>query len=152
KIYLTIASSKESQIEGYRQMSKDVNTMYEESAKWARKVLYDQNTYGLSSSLLDIYDTRKPDGPEHIFIMSMDKSGIEEGNFSSIDKMFIPYKNGVSLWFANPNGTFTKATNNGWGVFVTTDLFANSFANNDKRKTELMSKRFYTREDGSAFE
>src|SRR5690606_5089896 len=76
----------------------------------------------------------------------------EEGNFSSIDKMFIPYKNGVSLWFANPNGTFTKATNNGWGVFVTTDLFANSFANNDKRKTELMSKRFYTREDGSAFE
>ncbi|MBL1408272.1 RagB/SusD family nutrient uptake outer membrane protein [Sphingobacterium faecale] len=152
KVYLSIASSKESQLEGYLDMQKDVGQMYAEAEKWSRKVLYDQNTYGLSTQLLDIYDTRKPDGPEHIFIMSMDKSGIDEGNFSSIDKMFIPYRNGVSLWFLNPDGSYTRSTNMGWGVFVTTDMFANSFANNDRRKTQLMAKRYYTKADGSSFE
>lgn len=152
KVYLSIASSKENQVNGYKEMNKDIAQMYQYAAEWSRKVLYDQSTYGLSPDLISIYDTRKPDGPEHIFIMSMDKSGVDEGNFSSIDKMFIPYKNGTSLWFANPDGTYTKSTNMGWGVFMTTELFANSFDASDKRKTELMAKRFYTKEDGSTSE
>jgi len=152
KVYLSIASSKESQVNLYRDMQRDVTLMYDSAAYWSRKVLYDQSEYGLSPDLLSIYDTRKPEGPEHIFIMSMDKSGIDEGNFSSIDKMFIPYKNGGSLWFPNPDGTYTQATNMGWGVFVTTDLFANSYADGDKRKSQLMAKRYYTKADGSAWE
>lgn len=152
KAYLSIASSKESNVPYYKGMARDVAQMYDSASYWAHKVLYDQTEYRLDPDLLNIYNTRNPDGLEHIFIMSMDKSGIEEGNFSSIDKMFIPYKNGTSLWFKNPDGTFTKSTNMGWGVFTTTNHFANTYANNDLRKTVLMSKRYYTKEDGSAWE
>ncbi len=152
KAYLSMASSKESQVNLYREMRREVSLAYDSAAYWGRKVLYEQTEYGLSPDLLSIYDTRQPEGPEHIFIMSMDRSGIAEGNFSSIDKMFIPYKNGASLWFPNPDGTYTRATNMGWGVFMTTDLFADSYAADDRRKTQLMARRFYTQADGSAWE
>lgn len=149
KAYLSIASSKESNVRLYKEMSRDVQQMYDSAAYWGRKVLYDQTQYELDDNLRNIYDVNKPNGPEHIFLLSMDRTGISEGNFSSIDKMFIPYNDGGSLWFSNEDGTYTRATNQGWGVFRTTDLFANSFAPADKRKTELMARRFYTRADGS---
>jgi hypothetical protein len=152
KAYLTLASSKQSNLALYRDSKRDFSLMYDSAAYWSGKVLYEQSEYKLDNDLLNIYDVKKPNGPEHIFILSMDKTGIQEGNFSSIDKMFIPYKNGSNLWFKNPDETFTKATSNGWGVFLITDQFANTYENKDKRKSVLMSKRYYTNSTGSTWD
>ena len=35
--------------------------------------------------------THKPTGKEHIFIMSMDRTGESEGQYSKISKMYLPY-------------------------------------------------------------
>lgn len=150
KVYLSIASSKETGVNLYKDMNRDVTQMYDSASYWSHKVLFDQTEYALDNDLMNIYNVAHPEGPEHIFLLSMDKSGIEEGNFSSIDKMFIPYNDGGSLWFKNPDGSLSKATNQGWGVFLITDLFANTFDKNDKRKIQLMSKEFYLNAEGTA--
>lgn len=149
KLYLSIASSKESNVSLYRDMGKDVNQMYDSAAYWADKVLNGQQEYKLDADLLNVYDVSKPTGAEHIFLLSMDKSGINEGNFSSIDKMFIPYNNGGSVWFPNPDGSFTKSTDQGWGVFRITDAYAAAFNTNDFRKKWLMSKKIYNNASGT---
>lgn len=142
KAYLTIASSKESGVPKYADMTKNVQTMYDSSAFYAHKVLYDQNEYSLDPDLTHIYDVNAPEGPEHIFIMSMDRTGQNEGNYSKIAMMFQPWVDGVPFYIKNPDGTLTYTTN-GWEVFTTTDAFYNSFAASDKRKTELLVTKVY---------
>ncbi|UIR56968.1 RagB/SusD family nutrient uptake outer membrane protein [Sphingobacterium sp. SRCM116780] len=149
KVYLTMASAKESNVSLYRDIPRDVKTMYDSAAYWSSKVLTEQSTYKFDENLLNIYDVKHPDGPEHIFLLSLDKSGIAEGNFSSIDKLFMPYKDGAMLYFKNLDGTYTGATNRGWGVFKITEQFANTFADNDLRKSTLMSKGFYKDANGT---
>jgi len=151
KVYLVIASAKESNVKLYKDMNKDITQMYDSASYWSHKVLYDQTVYSMDTTLLNIYNSNKPDGPEHIFILAYDRSGTNEGEFSSIDKLWIPYASGSPLWFPNPDGTYTKATNQGWGVFLPTDAFVNSYDNADKRKTQLLSKRYYTSSDGKTF-
>ena len=80
RTYLTIASAKESGVDKYREMNKDVNVMYDSAAYYASKVLYDQTNYHLDTDLLHIYNVDYPNGPEHIFIMSGDRTGTSEGN------------------------------------------------------------------------
>lgn len=147
KVYLTIASSKESGVSKYTNMSIDVAKAYEESAKYAKMVLVDQNQYGLEEDLLNIYDVERPDGKEHIFIMSMDRSGLEEGNFSKIGMMFHPWVDGEGYYLKNPDGKFTYASN-GWEVFQTEKDFYNTFDDNDKRKTQLLVTEVYDKSGG----
>lgn len=142
RTYLTIASAKESGVEKYKEMNKDVNVMYDSAAYYASKVLYDQSNYHLDTDLHHIYDVDYPDGPEHIFIMSGDRTGTSEGNYSKIGMMFHPWVDGVPFYIKNPDGTFTYATN-GWDVFRTNSAFYNTFAGNDKRKTELIVSSVY---------
>jgi len=142
KVYLTIASSKESGVAKYTEMAIDVNTAYEEAANWAHKVLYDQSQYHIDNDLIHIYDVDAPDGPEHIFIMSMDRSGQDEGNYSKIAMMFHPWVDGVPYYLKNPDNTFTYATN-GWEVFQTTISFFNTFSEVDKRRSELLVTNVY---------
>jgi len=142
KAYLTIASSKESGLPKYTEMTENVTAMYDSAAHYARKVLYDQTEYALDTTLLNIYDVYHPDGPEHIFIMSMDRSGTSEGGYSKIAMMFHPWVAGAGYYLRNPDGTLTFATN-GWEVFMTTTAFYNSYAATDKRKTQLMVTQVY---------
>lgn len=142
KTYLTIASSKESGVPKYADMSKDVHMMYDSAAYFSGKVLHDQTEYSLDPQLTHIYDVNAPNGPEHIFIMSMDRTGLNEGNFSKIAMMFQPWVDGVPYYIKNPDGTLTYTTN-GWEVYQTTTAFYNSFAANDKRKTELLVTKIY---------
>lgn len=142
KAYLTIASSKESGVAKYTDMTENVTAMYDSAAFYAHKVLYDQTEYALDTTLLNIYDVYHPDGPEHIFIMSMDRSGTSEGAYSKIGMMFHPYLAGAGYYLKNPDGTLTYATY-GWEVFMTTTAFYNSYAATDKRKTELMVTQVY---------
>jgi hypothetical protein len=142
KTYLTVASSKESGVPKYVDMIKDVQTMYDSAAYFAGKVLKDQTEYSLDPQLTHIYDVNATDGPEHIFIMSMDRTGLNEGNYSKIGMMFQPWVGGAPYYIKNPDGTLTYTTN-GWEVFQTTPVFYNSFAANDKRKTELLVTEVY---------
>ncbi|MEI7523020.1 MAG: RagB/SusD family nutrient uptake outer membrane protein [Mariniphaga sp.] len=140
--YLTIASSKESGVPKYAQMTKDVKTMYDSAAYYSRKVLYDQSHYSLDNDLQHIYNVDYPDGPEHIFIMSQDRTGLNEGNYSKIGMMFHPWVDGVPYYIKNADNTLTYTTN-GWEVFKTTDAFYNTFFITDKRKTDLLVTKIY---------
>ena len=61
-------------------MTFDVDTYYSKAVEYAGHVVDDpaQTTYHLDPNLMDIYDVEKPTGPEHIFIMSMDRTGKSE--------------------------------------------------------------------------
>ena len=142
KTYLTIASSKESGVVKYKDMKKDVALMYDSAAIYAHKVLYDQTEYSIDHSLLNIYDIKYPEGPEHIFIMSMNGSGNSEGEYSKIGMMFHPWVAGVPYYLKNLDGTLTYCSY-GWEVFQTTNAFYNSYDSNDKRKTQLLVTQVY---------
>lgn len=142
RTYLTMASAKESGVEKYKEITKDVNALYDSAAYYSSKVLYDQTNYHLDSDLLHIYNVDYPNGPEHIFIMSGDRTGTSEGNYSKIGMMFHPWVDGVPFYIKNPDGTFTYSTN-GWDVFRTNSAFYNTFGSNDKRKTDLIVSNVY---------
>ncbi len=142
KSYLTMASAKESGAYLYSDLTKDVGTMYDSAAYFAAKVLYDQEEYSLDTNMLDIFDVGNPTGPEHIFIMSMDVSGLSEGEYSKIGMMFHPWVAGVPYYIKNPDGSYTYSTY-GWEVFQTTESFYNSYLPGDKRKTDLLVTEVY---------
>ncbi len=142
KVYLTIASSKESGLPKYKDMAADVAKSYEEAALWSRKVLYDQTQYSLDANLQHIYNVDAPNGSEHIFIMSGDRTGLNEGNYSKIGMMFHPWVDGVPFYIKNTDNTYTYTTN-GWEVFNLTNAFYTSYADADKRKTDLLVTNVY---------
>lgn len=142
KVYLYIASSKEHNVPLYTAMTKDVATMYQLAAKNANDVITGQSVYGFENNLLDIYDVEKPLGKENIFLLSMDRTGATEGDYSKISKLFIPYIDGATIYMKNPDNTYTKS-HDGWNVFQTLNGFYNSYDNADKRKTELFVTTTY---------
>ncbi|VBB45837.1 SusD family protein [uncultured Paludibacter sp.] len=145
KAYLFMASAKEHNVPLYRDMRRDFNQMYDSASYYAGKVINDQTTYKFDNSLLDIYDVEKNHGPEHIFLMSMDRTGSTEGEYSKISKMFIPYIGGATVYLDNGNGTFIP-THDGWSVYQTTTPFYESFNSNDKRKTQLIVTKVYDKD------
>lgn len=76
KAYLYIASAKEHGVPQYAAMSHDVDEYYAEAVKYAGLVVDnpEQTVFRFDDNLLDIYDVERPAGPEHIFIMSMDRT------------------------------------------------------------------------------
>lgn len=142
KAYLFMASAKEHNVPLYKDLSQNTDALYDSAAYYAGKVINEQTTYHFDSSLLDIYDVDNPIGPEHIFIMSMDRTGTVEGQYSKISKMFIPYVDGGTLYLDNYNGTYSP-THDGWSVYQTTSAFYNSFDAADKRKTQLIVDKVY---------
>ncbi|MCI2081567.1 MAG: RagB/SusD family nutrient uptake outer membrane protein [Bacteroidales bacterium] len=150
KLYLTAASSKESGVAYYSDMTESVDTLYADAALYAKKVLDASQSgecpFGMSDSLKDIYDVTKPNGPEQVFIMSMDRTGQKEGNYSKIGMLFMPYNNGNNFYVKS--GSSTWPSHYGYEVFPTTTAFYDSFADIDRRKTELMNTKMYNA-DGS---
>ena len=141
KLYLTAASSKESGVAKYVDMKAGVDELYSNSALYAKKVL-DASTsgecpFGLSTNLNDIYNVEKPDGPEHVFIMSMYRTGQNEGNYSKIGMLFMPYNNGNNFYVKSEGSIW--ASHYGYEVFPTNSKFYGSFDSADKRKTDLMN-------------
>lgn len=142
KVYLFIASAKEHNVPLYASMNKDVNEMYQLAAKNSNDIITGQSVYGFENNLLSIYDVEKPLGRENIFLLSMDRTGATEGDYSKISKLFIPYIDGATIYLKNPDNTYSKS-HDGWSVFQTKSDFYNSFDNADKRKTELMVTTTY---------
>ncbi|UII20684.1 RagB/SusD family nutrient uptake outer membrane protein [Fulvivirga ligni] len=146
KVYLFMASSKDHGVPQYSTLSQDVNQMYDSAAFFSGQVINDQGQYGFDSDLLNIYDVNEADGPEHIFIMSMDRGGLIEGDYSKISKLFIPYVSGSSIYLPDGDGTYT-VSHDGWSVMQTNESFYSSFDGSDKRAQVLLVDSVFN-EDG----
>ncbi|QCR21008.1 RagB/SusD family nutrient uptake outer membrane protein [Pontibacter sp. SGAir0037] len=132
KVYVTLASAKSTNSPGY-DFVMNADEMYASAKAYSEKVLYDQSLYSLDPSLKNIFDVTKEDGPEHIFSVSTDRTGPQEGNFSKLPLLFIPSIDGAV--FRLEDGT---AVMSGWNHLVIEPGHYNSYAANDKRKTELI--------------
>lgn len=119
--------------------------MYTQAAYWSRKVVFDyKETYNFDNDLRSIYDVTKPDGPEHIFIMGIDRSGTHEGMYSKIPLQFLPNNGSAPIYIRYSDGSLQKGNGNGWGVFLIEDNFVEkTFLATDKRRTELIHKDIY---------
>lgn len=145
KVYLTLASSIASRAPGYTDSPRDADQMYTEAASWSRKVVFDYNaTYNFDNDLRAIYDVAKPDGPEHIFIMGIDRSGTHEGMYSKIPLQFLPNNGSAPIYIRYGDGTLQRGNGNGWGVFLIEDNFVErTFLATDRRRTELIHRDIY---------
>ncbi|MDF7814196.1 RagB/SusD family nutrient uptake outer membrane protein [Hymenobacter sp. YC55] len=137
KVYLTEASGKATGSPGY-DFVPDANTLYDQAKTYANYVLTQGAGYGLDPDLKAIYDVTKKNGPEHIFDVATDRSGLSEGNYSKLPLMFIPYIDGATFKLADS----TKVIS-GYNHFVTEPALYNSFAATDKRKTDLIPNKAY---------
>lgn len=145
KTYLTVASAKANRAYLYSDMDIDVSQMYDSCAFYAGKVINDYKAqYDFDEDLRHIYDVNYPDGPEHIFIMPIERSGTQEGNYSKLPLMFLPSNSSIPFYIKYSDGSLQKANGNGWGVFLCNDDFVeNSFSAVDKRRTELIHRDIY---------
>ena len=145
KVYLTLASSIACKAPGYASAPRNADEMYTQAAYWSRKVVFDyKETYNFDSDLRSIYDVTKPDGPEHIFIMGIDRSGTHEGMYSKIPLQFLPNNGSAPIYIRYSDGSLQKGNGNGWGVFLIEDNFVEkTFLATDKRRTELIHKDIY---------
>ncbi|GAA4236861.1 RagB/SusD family nutrient uptake outer membrane protein [Postechiella marina] len=142
KVYLNMASGKDNNAVGYRDMSIDANAMYTEAANWSAKVLNEQSEFAFDDSLSNIYDVEYPDGPEHIWLISMDRTGDNTEEFGSTQLMWLPWGPGASYYVKNPEGVMEPAQN-GWEVYQIEDNFITTFDIADKRRTDLMDDKIY---------
>ncbi len=145
KAYLYLASAKEHQAPKYSDMQLDVENYYSEAAKYAGLVVdnAEQTTFHFEENLLDIYDVDKPTGPEHIFIMSMDRTGESEGQYSKISKMYLPYVSGATIYLRQGDTEEMIPTHDGWGEYQTEMGFYDSFENGDRRHDWLFCSEVY---------
>lgn len=143
KAYLYVASAKEHGVMEYREMKRNVEEMYDSARVYADKVVNGQTLYGFDPDLLSIYDVENPTGPEHIFMMSMDRTGVTEGQYSKISKMFIPYISGSTIYLRQGDSSDFIPSHDGFGEYCTTNTFYNMFAANDLRRTHLIVSKVY---------
>jgi hypothetical protein len=77
----------------------------------------------------------------------MDRSGVIEGDYSKISKMFIPYVAGGDIYLDDKDGTYTKS-HDGWSVFQTNNHFLDSFEDGDLRADLLIVDSVYNAQGG----
>lgn len=146
KAYLYLASAKDYQVPQYKDMDFDVDDYYAKAAEAAAGVVDnpEQTTYGFDPDLMHIYDVQYPDGPEHLFIMSMDRTGESEGQYSKISKMYIPYIAGGTVYLKQGDQDVLIPTHDGWSEYRTNIGFYNTmFETGDLRKDWLICKEVY---------
>lgn len=137
KVYLFAASAKESGVPKYNALTESVDNLYAKAAEYSGYVLNNQGEYAHDTNIQNIYNSEMPNGPEHIFILSLDRTGTQEGDYSKLSKYFIPYISGANVYLKNTDDSFSK-THDGWSVFQTNDDLYNSYEPTDKRRTELI--------------
>ncbi|HYG37516.1 MAG TPA: RagB/SusD family nutrient uptake outer membrane protein [Cytophagales bacterium] len=135
KVYLHLASSGESASPGYDFVTSP-EEMYTNAKTYSGKVVNEQSVFGFTESLREIWDIEKYKVPsavtEHIFDAAVDRNGAAEGNYSKLPNMFLP-----AIGF---NMILDDGINigQGWNHFQTEPAIYNFYADNDKRKTELI--------------
>ncbi|MDR1680321.1 MAG: RagB/SusD family nutrient uptake outer membrane protein [Prevotellaceae bacterium] len=149
KAYLYTASAKAHNVPLYGNMTLSAAQMYDSAAYYAGTVITGQNVYGFENNLLDIYDVANPRGREKIFLMSMDRSGASEGEYSKISKMFIPYISGSTIYLKQGDANTYIPSHDGYAEYRTEIAFYNSFDAADKRKTHLIADKVFSNSSGT---
>jgi len=145
KTYLYLASAKENAVPQYADMKFDVDDYYSKAVEAASGVVDNpaQTTYHFDDDLMHIYDVDYPDGPEHMFIMNMDRTGETEGQYSKISKMYIPYISGGTVYLKQGDRTEYIPTHDGWSEYRTNAGFYAEYETGDLRKDWLIVKEVY---------
>ncbi len=148
KAYLYVASAKDHGTPEYRDMSIDVDDYYAKAGEAAAIVVDNpaQTTYRLDPDLLGIFDVEKPNGPEHLFLMSMDRTGTSEGQYSKISKMYIPYIAGGEIFFKSGDSETLVGTHDGYSEYQTARSFYDSYAAGDLRRDWLICSTIYDKD------
>lgn len=145
KVYLYLASSKASGAPGYEFVTS-ADEMYAQAKSYAGKVIHEQTTYDFTNSLPDIFNIdiyKKAAVTEHIFDAAVDRSGDREGSFSKLPNMFLPADRPMTIRYdaLDPASPLINI-GQGWGHFRTESALYASFADNDKRKTQLIVSEY----------
>ncbi|MBL0744424.1 RagB/SusD family nutrient uptake outer membrane protein [Chryseolinea lacunae] len=146
KVYLHLASSKSSASPGYEFVS-NADEMYTQAAAYAGKVVNEQTTFAFTDNLVDIWNTeiyKKAAVSEHIFDAAVDRSGDREGSFSKLPNMFLPADRPMEIVY-NPSDPASAKINigQGWSHFRTEANLYNNYADDDKRKTDLIVSKYW---------
>jgi len=153
KVYLQLASSKSSGSPQYDFVT-NADELYAQAKTYAGKVINEQNTFGFTNNLVDIWNTeiyKTNTGSEHIFDAAVDRTGEIESNYSKLPNMFLPADRRMVIPYDPLVPTSSKINiGQGWGHFRTEAAIYNSYADNDKRKTQLIVSQ-YTGEDGASY-
>jgi starch-binding outer membrane protein, SusD/RagB family len=140
KVYLHLASSKGSGSPGY-EFVVDADAMYASAKTYAGKVINEQNVFGFTDNLRDIWNIdiykNSSSVTEHIFDVAVDRNGIDEGNYSKLPNMFLPY--------VGYNMVLDDGINigQGWNHFQMEPAIYNSYDGSDKRKSELIVSKVW---------
>jgi len=153
KVYLYLASAKEHGVSQYSDMDFDVDEYYTNAVTYATMVVdnAEQTTYSLEPNLLNIYDVDNPSDPELMWLMSMDRTGESEGQYSKLSKYFLPWTDAGTVNIINASDSTMIQTHAGWSVYQTGADFYDSFEDNDRRKTWLICNTLYN-EDGTVYQ
>ncbi|OHX67871.1 RagB/SusD family nutrient uptake outer membrane protein [Flammeovirga pacifica] len=136
KVYLQMASAKNTGVEGYEWVS-NAESNYTQAANYAKKVLQDQSTYTFEEDLLETWnvDTRIA-AKEHIFVAATDRNGLLEGEYTKLPMLFMPWADGAEQ-VVLPNGTTIPG--GGWEhLWVEDDFVANYDANDRRGSLEMI--------------
>ncbi|WP_210463354.1 RagB/SusD family nutrient uptake outer membrane protein [Rufibacter roseolus] len=153
KVYLHLASSKNSNSPGYGFVA-NADEMYAQAKTYSGKVINEQTAFGFTESLVDIWNTeiyKKAPVTEHIFDAAVDRTGEIESNYSKLPNMFLPADRRMVIPYDPLVPTSTNINiGQGWGHFRTESAIYNSYAADDKRKTQLIVSQ-YKGEDGASY-
>jgi hypothetical protein len=150
KVYLHLASSKATNSPGYEFVT-NADGMYTQALNWSGKVINDQTTFGFTDQLVDIWNTdiyKTAPVTEHIFDAAVDRSGAREGDFSKLPNMFLPADRPMSIHY-DPTDVSSPLINigQGWSHFRTESHIYNAYADDDKRKTQLIVSEYWNGAD-----
>ncbi|NME71685.1 RagB/SusD family nutrient uptake outer membrane protein [Flammeovirga aprica] len=130
KVYLQLASAKDTGVEGYEWVS-NANENYTLAANYAKKVLQEQSEFSFESDLMETWNVRnKATAKEHIFVSATDRNGLIEGEYTKLPMLFMPWAEGAPE-VVLPNGTVISG--GGWEHLWIEDDFVANYAAEDRR-------------------
>lgn len=143
KVYLTMATSRESNLTGYEFV--DVNEAYSEAKKYAALVMDDaQCPYKLETqSLWNIYDIKQRENCERVFCIALDHSGTPGNDFevSKLPMYWTPaLGSGSELTLHTAFGD--KLAFKGFSSFCYNQIFISQAEAGDKRISQLVGTKF----------
>ncbi|KXX68195.1 RagB/SusD family nutrient uptake outer membrane protein [Flammeovirga sp. SJP92] len=132
KVYLHMASAKNTGVQGYEWVS-NADENYTSAANYAKKVLQDQSTYTFENDLMETWNvSNRATAREHIFVSATDRGGLIEGEYTKLPMLFMPWAEGAPQ-VVLPNGTTIPG--GGWEHLWIEDDFAANYEESDRRGT-----------------
>lgn len=145
KVYLTLASSKDTGAPGYEWV-ESADEMYKKSEEVARHLCFEQNVYSLEPDLWKVYNVDYEDSPEHLWI-SHHTDMYNQINFpmmfaNSIKDKYINKHEGSPVEKASDVEAFIGPGQQGWSNFRLDPDFYESYDPKDIRR-ELHATTLY---------